>query len=71
MILTAAATGVTEFKPAVPKYFIVKSFESEGSSKNVAGFVKENLAKGWILKSIAAANYSQNYSTWIVVMEKY
>jgi len=69
--LTSATTvSVMTVKPATPKQFIVKDFQQQGDSKDVALFIKEQIRKGWILKSVSGANYSQTQSTWIVVLEK-
>jgi hypothetical protein len=72
IILTSATTvSVMTVKPETPKQFIIKSFIYEADSEDVAKYIKVQMKQGWILKSVEGANYSRDYSCWIVVMEKY
>lgn len=72
ILLTSATTiSVMTVKPSTPKQFIIKSFRYETDSENVAKYIRVQMKQGWILKSVDGVNYSLDYSTWIVVMEKY
>ena len=63
VMLTAATTGVTEFKPSTPKNTVVLThqYPSELAQKMVY-YIKI----GYITKSLATSNYGT-----IVIMEKY
>ena len=72
IVLTSAGTvSVMTVKPATPKHFIVKSFRIESDSEDVAKYIKVQMKQGWILKEVEGANYNQEHSTWVVIMEKY
>lgn len=72
VVLTSATTvSVMTVKPETPKHYIIKSFPNEVGSDDVADFIKSNVTKGWILKSVSAANYGTMNSCWVVVLEKY
>jgi hypothetical protein len=64
VILTAAATGVTEFKPARPKSTVVLTHNyPEGV---LVQKIMNHVRDGYMVKSIATSNYGT-----IVIMEKY
>ena len=71
VVLTSATTiSVMTVKPATPKYFVVKSFDSYGFSVTQAEYIEQMMKKGWILKSQSLAGDSR-FLSGIVVMEKY
>jgi len=63
VILTAAATGVTEFKPSTPKNTVVLTHKyPEELAPKIMSYVK----MGYMVKCVATSTYGT-----IVVMEKY
>lgn len=63
VVLTAASTGVTEFKPATPKSTVVITADSPSYiTPKILLYVKQN----YIVKSVATSNYGT-----IAIMEKY
>jgi hypothetical protein len=65
VILTAAATGVTEFKPASPKNTVVITGDSEHCKQSIISYAKQ----GFQVKSSAGVSYGS--ATFLIVMEKY
>lgn len=67
----AIKADVLTVKPAEPKVCLVKYFEGHDDSEMAAKFIKDKMSKGWILKAVSGADYTNTSSAWIVVMEKY
>lgn len=65
VILTAAATGITEVKPASPKFIAMDNFWSVKDAKN---YIVKKSREGFVLKT-----FSSDYSGFglVIVMEKY
>ena len=70
-LISATTANIMTVKPAKPRYTQIKYFTNEYDAENVAYYIETKIERGWILKEVEAANYSQSRSTWIVVMEKY
>jgi len=69
--LASTTSNLLTVKPASPKYIIVQPFPREDNSVVVSKFINKKIKEGWLLKEVEGANYSEGFSTWIVVMEKY
>jgi len=65
VMLTAAATGITEVKPVTPKSVVSKAF-NYNSFSSMNSFILEKSKQGYILHTIHSNAYGG-----IVVMEKY
>lgn len=65
VILTAAATGVTEVKPSMPKNTVVITGSAEYCKKSIISHVKH----GFQVKSTAGTSYGS--ATFLIIMEKY
>jgi hypothetical protein len=65
VILTAAATGVTEFKPATPKFIFMDTTWNFRSAKEL---IMKKAKEGFVLKS-----FQTNFTSGVcyIVMEKY
>jgi hypothetical protein len=71
IVLTSATTiSVMTVKPAVPKYFIVMTFDGNSYVDSQAKFIRKKMREGWVLKSQSLAG-TQYTLHGIVVMEKY
>lgn len=65
VILTAAATGVTEFKPAMPKSTVVITGGADYCKQSILGYAKQ----GYQVKNSAGTSYTS--TTFLIIMEKY
>lgn len=69
--IAASTTDLMTVKPATPKAVLVKDFRAMFSLEDeVRDYVKANVAKGYIVKSIMIWD-DENWSKGVVVMEKY
>ncbi len=60
------AENLFTVKPALPKSVIVKNFTRWDTTSTVSKFIKKNVSKGFIVKSIIMSD-----NAVFVVMEKY
>lgn len=65
VILTAAATGITEVKPASPKFISMEYFWSVKEAKN---YIVKKSREGFVLKTCSS---DYNGLGIVIVMEKY
>jgi hypothetical protein len=76
VLTSATTTSLITYRPAQPKYVIVKHFDSNIISggkdgvQNIPIFIKKKRKEGWILKSVTGGD-GDSGETWFVVMEKY
>lgn len=69
--IAAGTVSVMTVKPATPRLTIVKPFRAMFSiEKDIAEFVKQKTAEGYIVKSIAIID-DETWSKGVVVLEKY
>lgn len=70
-LISATTQKLMEVKPTLPKSTIVKHFRDVSSvSFDIEKYVKHQVKKGYIVKSISMTN-TDSYSYGIIVMEKY
>ena len=69
VILTAAATGITEVKPARPKLMFIHKYVDYEEAKN--SVIKKS-TEGFILKEFDFEWYGQSENReYLIIMEKY
>ena len=81
IIIGVVLTGLFSFqkgesfftiKPALPKSTLVKEFNTYPSSTHlITLFIREQIERGYIFKSITRVSGSQSDSGVILIMEKY
>lgn len=67
VILTAAATGVTEFKPSMPKNTVAITGPSEYCKQSIVNYARA----GFQVKSVSVTYDSGCCEQLFIVMEKY
>lgn len=71
VLISATTADIVSVKPVKPSYTRVKYFTQESDASEVSFYVETQISNGWILKELEGTNDSEEYSSWIVVLEKY
>lgn len=73
IVLTSATTAsVIKTEPKLPKHTLVKSFwGSYNIEKNMESYIKSQVKKGYIVKTLCLDSEENGYQRGILIMEKY
>ena len=71
VLISATTTDIMTVKPEKPISTKVKYFSDQYDASEVSFYIETQINKGWIVKEVEGANDGKDYSTWIVVLEKY